>query len=52
MARPEKKVHIPLDFKEALRDLLKVKPDDDGERDEDDASEETDEDRQDDSEDE
>jgi hypothetical protein len=26
MPRPEEKVHIPLDFKEALGDLLKVKP--------------------------
>jgi hypothetical protein len=26
MPRPEEKVHIPLDFKEAVSDLLKVKP--------------------------
>lgn len=30
MPRPDKPVHIPLDFEEALSDLLKVDPDDQG----------------------
>ena len=37
MPRPEKKVHIPLDFAEALADLLKVQPEPESEPDQNEA---------------